>query len=572
MGVARGFLRKNAAFLCVMVIFAGLGFRVSAEASPALPEMILVPGGSFAMGSSMLSDDEKPQHPVTLSPFYISKYEVTVGEFAQFVDTYFMGSTMVDLLGVGWIWNGEAWEAMPGASWNKPQFEQGDSNPVVLVAWDDAVMYCNYVSTLAGLDEVYVLGKNSQYEADFSKNGYRLPTEAEWEYAASGGQPGLKDRTRYIGSNHPETTCWLASTSGGKTHPVGTKQPNQLGIFDMGGNAAEWCGDWYGPYSKDAATDPHGPASGKGKVIRGGCFISNNVDWVMPTYRDWGSTMYAWNSTGFRLARSSSQTTALALTTTTTTTLAPRPASLIDMQTVVDGGTYSGKPVKSFLIGTYEVTAKQFSVFVEATGYKTTAESSGGGFVFDLTNKKWDRKSDATWKNPYFTPSPLLPVVHMSWYDAVEFCNWLSGREGLDRVYAKQGNTWTADAGKKGYRLPSEQEWEFAAKGGLKSRGFKYAGSEKGETVAWSSDFKATSPHSGGFLPPNELGIFDMCGNVWEWAGELIPQTDKPGTFKAALRGGSWTNTAEYCTIDRRITDAPEGTDFTFGFRVARTR
>jgi len=133
---------------------------------------------------------------------------------------------------------------------------------------------------------------------------YRLPTEAEWEYAARGGQPGIKDDFKYAGSNDIGAVAWYASNSGSKTHPVGEKAKNQLGLYDMSGNVHEWCSDWYASdyYHKSPAKDPKGPGSGSSRVCRGGSWNINvndcrsaNRNLIVPTYRNF--------SIGFRVAQ-----------------------------------------------------------------------------------------------------------------------------------------------------------------------------------------------------------------------------------------------------------------------------
>ncbi len=273
-------------------------------------------------------------------------------------------------------------------------------------------------------------------------NGYRLPTEAEWEYAAGGGQLPQKSKTHYIGSNRPYTVAWYYSNSGGTTHAVATKQANQLGLFDMGGNAAEWCDDWFSPYTSDAAIDPHGPETGKEKVIRGGSFISG-TDALMAQHRDKAGRYTAWNDTGFRVVRA-------------VPPAIPKPLGSMKL-IQVNGGTYKNTQLQDFYIGKFEVSNAEFSMFVSATGYKTTAETGGGGYIYDANSKGWVKKPDATWINPYFPATPDTPVVEMSYYDAAEFCNWLSDQEGLPHAYTKQGNAYSIDFN-HGYRLPTELE------------------------------------------------------------------------------------------------------------------
>ena len=128
----------------------------------------------------------------------------------------------------------------------KPSYFQGDDYPVEQVNWREAVTFCEKLSQMTG-------------------KTYRLPTEAEWEYAARGGQHA--DSTKYAGINNIDAVAWYNSI---QTHPVGQKQPNGLGLYDMSGNVAEWCSDWYGKYGSSAVSNPHGPASGTHRICRGG--------------------------------------------------------------------------------------------------------------------------------------------------------------------------------------------------------------------------------------------------------------------------------------------------------------
>ncbi|MBO7279514.1 MAG: formylglycine-generating enzyme family protein [Bacteroidales bacterium] len=185
--------------------------------------MVFVEGGTFQMGAtseqgSDVQDDEKPVHSVTLSDFYMGKYEVTQ----------------------------EQWKVVMGSN---PSYFTGDDNlPVEQVSWEDVQEFIQKLNAKTG-------------------KTYRLPTEAEWEYAARGGNQS--QGYKYAGSNTFEEVAWYEDNSGGKTHPVGQKQPNELGLYDMSGNVEEWCQDWYESYDSSAQTNPTGPSSGLGRVLRG---------------------------------------------------------------------------------------------------------------------------------------------------------------------------------------------------------------------------------------------------------------------------------------------------------------
>ncbi|MDY4891115.1 MAG: SUMF1/EgtB/PvdO family nonheme iron enzyme, partial [Prevotella sp.] len=190
--------------------------------------MVAVEGGTFMMGatSEQVSDadsDEKPVHQVTLSSYYIGQTEVTQA----------------------------LWEAVMGKN---PSWVKGDNKPVEQVSWNDCQDFVRKLSNL-------------------TCKRFRLPTEAEWEYACRGGK---KSRGyKYSGSNTIRDVAWYIGNSSDGTHPVATKSPNELGIYDMSGNVWEWCQDWKGSYSSAAQTNPTGASSGSGRVNRGGSWFSS---------------------------------------------------------------------------------------------------------------------------------------------------------------------------------------------------------------------------------------------------------------------------------------------------------
>ena len=193
-------------------------------------EMVEVEGGTFTMGATSEQgydafENEKPTHQVTLSTFSIGKYEVTQA----------------------------LWQEIMGSN---PSYFKGDNLPVEQVSWDDCQEFLRKLNARKG-----------EFGITDSRT-FRLPTEAEWEYAARGGK--LSKGFKYSGSNNIGDVAWCDENSGNKTHPVGAKQANELGIYDMSGNVCEWCQDWAGDYSSGAQTNPQGPASGSYRVYRGG--------------------------------------------------------------------------------------------------------------------------------------------------------------------------------------------------------------------------------------------------------------------------------------------------------------
>ncbi|MBI9030835.1 SUMF1/EgtB/PvdO family nonheme iron enzyme [bacterium] len=234
------------------------------------PNFVLVPGGTFTMGRTTGSggSDELPTHQVTLSSFYIGKYEVTQAEYQAVMGT-------------------------------NPSYFSGSDKPVEGVTWYNAVQYCNARSIEEGLTPCY---NTTTWECDFSANGYRLLTEAEWEYAARGGTNNPD--YLYSGSDDIHSVAWYGHNSGRTTHNVGTKAPNSLGIYDMSGNVWEWCNDRYGSYSSSALTDPVGPATGSGRVNRGGSWDGSATN-CRVAFRIESFPADGYDIVGFRLARSS---------------------------------------------------------------------------------------------------------------------------------------------------------------------------------------------------------------------------------------------------------------------------
>jgi formylglycine-generating enzyme len=204
-------------------------------------EMVYLPGGEFMMGTSQGNADEGPPHKVTLSGFMMDKCAVTHEMF-----------TKVQLP-------------------NPSHWQDNPKKPVERVRWRDAKQYCNERSMLEGLKPCYN-EKTMDWECDYSANGYRLPTEAEWEYAARAGTDAPYD---FGPSDKLRQYAWFADNADEKTHPVGQKKPNLWGLYDMYGNVSEWCEDVYSPtyYGQSAAVDPHGPPSPDKdvkRVMRGG--------------------------------------------------------------------------------------------------------------------------------------------------------------------------------------------------------------------------------------------------------------------------------------------------------------
>jgi formylglycine-generating enzyme required for sulfatase activity len=251
-------------------------------------DLVYVRGGSFEMGSDKGESDEKPIHSVTLSNYFIGKYEVTVGQFRKFI-TATGYKTSADINGGSYLWNGSQWKLQAGVNWESDALgfkrpESEENHPVIHVSWTDAIEYTKWLSTVTG-------------------KAFRLPTEAEWEFAARGGMSS--NGYTYAGSNDINLVAWSLDNKSNQTFPVGKKQPNELGIYDMTGNVWEWCSDWYDAdyYAKSPSMNPQGSKSGLFKVIRGGSWGGvSNFNRVTFRYRYFPGNRGKFN--GFRIAAS----------------------------------------------------------------------------------------------------------------------------------------------------------------------------------------------------------------------------------------------------------------------------
>ncbi|MFZ2901191.1 MAG: SUMF1/EgtB/PvdO family nonheme iron enzyme [Saprospiraceae bacterium] len=251
------------------------------------PEMVKVEGGTFWMGCDKNIDpnceSNETLHQQEVSPFWMAKYETTVWQFALF------GAAMGIDIKYGYL----------VSTWTNP----GD-NPVVRVRWYDAVAYANWVSRQKGYSEVIAQDDSGNIKIDPASKGYRLPTEAEWEYAAKGGRPGMNNVTIYSGSNSLDSVGWIYEN---RTLPVGQKKPNPLGLYDMSGNVWEWCWDWYGSYpgsleKKDYAGPGNRGLRGIRRVIRGGSLGSGDANCRISN-RNSSLPHRSYDDCGFRLSR-----------------------------------------------------------------------------------------------------------------------------------------------------------------------------------------------------------------------------------------------------------------------------
>jgi len=526
-------------------------------------EMVQIHDGSFQMGSNDYYS-EQPVHTVTLGGFYMGKYEVTQEQYQAV-----MGN------------NPSYFPSSPASG------EVQSKRPVEQVSWYDALVFCNKLSMKEGLSPAYKISgstdpaswgtvptsSNSTWNAVeivSGSTGYRLPTEAQWEYAAREGN-GSPGNYTYSGSDTIDDVAWYESNSDSKTHEVGKKSPNGLGLYDMSGNVWEWCLDRYGDYTSGAQTDPLGASSGSLRVVRGGGWINSAKS---STSRSGSSPNERVANVGFRLVRPNNMQVSIEMVQ-------------------IPGGTFTmGSPKNEPGRGTDE------------TQHSVTLSGFSMG-KYQVTQEQWTAVMGSNPSN--FTSSPASgevqgkrPVEKVSWYDALVFCNKLSMKEELSPAYKISGSTdpaswgtvptssnstWDAVeivASSTGYRLPTEAQWEYAARGGNGSPGnYTYSGSNTVGDVAWYEINSISKTHEVGKKAPNGLGLYDMSGNVCEWCWDWYsfsyysssPANDPGGADSGSYRvyrGGSWVGSAAGVRSSCRSSGYPRSGGNGVGFRLVR--
>ncbi|MBM4070701.1 MAG: hypothetical protein FJ271_17365 [Planctomycetes bacterium] len=480
-----------------------LAVPVAVENSVGM-KLRLIPPGRFLMGSPEEPEEEPgrqgnegPRRSVTMSrPFYLGMHEVTRAQFVKV-----MGQPAL----------------------------ADSSHPMYSVSWGDAVKFCE------------MLSETSAEKA--AGRVYRLPTEAEWEYACRAGTQTVFS----FGSDQAqlgEHAWYSENDEGGKTHPVGLKKANAWGLYDMHGNVWEWCADSYQAdyYREPAAPDPPGPTTGTGRVYRGG---ARNNSWTnnrCATRNRDHTSEDAQVNIGFRIVcayRPPQIENSIGMK------LARIPAGKFLMGSLDnepgrkpdEGPQHEVTIRKPFLIGVHEVTQQQYEQVV-GTNPAEFNKASGGG--------------------------PDHPVESVSWSEAVAFCKSLSDRP----AEKKAGRV---------YRLPTEAEWEYAYRAGTRSR-FPF-GDAKVADHAWSQENADGKTHAVARLKPNPWGLFDMGGNVWEFAADYYdaagyppgPTSDPRGPLTGSmrlLRGGGFDYPIVQARAAARSYQAPDKKDSAIGFRV----
>ena len=531
-------------------------------------EFVRVKAGTFTMGCTAeqgtdCADNEKPAHRVTLTrDYYVGKYEVTQAQWRKVMDT------------------------------NPAYAKNCDNCPVENISRAAVAAFLQKLNQQTGTKGTSTKGTSKHY---------RLPTEAEWEYAARArAARGGSGTTKYGGSTIATEVAWYEENSGKKTRPVGQKKPNQLGLYDMGGNVWEWCADRYAAYTATAATNPRGPAAGSTYVVRGGGWNGDRSSTRL-TFRMQGDAEYI--DTGLRLVLDTPDDTPPNITSTATASVAENTTGVVYTATATDDVSAASDITFSLAAGVkdndlfslsgadlsfkaapdyedpkgihknkttaaeknvyeLELTAtdaagnastKVVSITVTNVAEKPTAPAGGATYTdahtgmefikvqagtftmgctseqgtdcygnespshqvtltkdyymgkYEVTQAQWVRVMGS---NPSWFTSPACdncPVEQVSWDDVQNFITKLNA-ELVKNNPAEQ----------RRYRLPTEAEWEYAARGGHKATSTKYAGSNSIGGVAWYRNNSAVSgtrkTHPVGGKAANELGLYDMSG------------------------------------------------------------
>ena len=566
----------------------------------------------------------RPRHEVSLDAFYLDRFEVTNKQFAAFIQaTNYQTLAEKNGKAYGFSTETEPWGGdIKEASWRRPEgtvsvFDsERASHPIVSVSWAEAKAYCEW-------------------------NGKRLPTEAEWEYAARGGTRTqfwwgkAYPKSKKLGNFADQATQWknlqLLFIDGyldefPRTAPVGSFEPNPWGLHDMTGNVKEWVADWYDKdyYSNSPEHAPTEPDTGRFKTVRGNSWTSQDLSLaerssIVPTHVS--------ADLGFRCAKDAEPSGNLASSDTVrmkkdsvskTSTfdakvetaeevsllldssqqgvekppLTTKPEIIEDDDSMVfipagkfwmgstQGIGFSGEQphqpiaIHEFFLDKFEVSNQDFQEFVEATGYRTTAEQTLGGDVF--VGDRFENYLGVFWREPeglwLFTPDEKTsvfdtdrtqhPVTLVTWEDAQAYCEW---------------------AGK---RLPTEEEWEYAARGNTTTAFWwgdappssRPLGNFADEThqrafpkrglpiiEKYQDGFPHTAPV--GSFAPNPWGLYDMEGNVAEWVSDLTDHGNRERS--KVVRGGSWVNIPDASQSGGRDTLPTTAAKSNIGFRCA---
>ncbi|MFC1735089.1 formylglycine-generating enzyme family protein, partial [Candidatus Hydrogenedentota bacterium] len=479
----------------------------------------LIQPGSFMMGSDHGLETQKPVHKVTITrPFYIGIYEVTQAQYEEI------------------------------ARYNPSKFK-GPIRPVEQLTWDDAKRFCKRLS-------------------EKEKMEYRLPTEAEWEYACRAGTT----TECYWGNGFDERFAWCSENSGHETREVGMSRPNPWGLHDMLGNVNEWCEDWYrGGFARMEEVDPEGPSGGKGHVLRGGCWTTP-PDHVRCATRTASAAIRKrmYGDFGFRIVRSLStraaepekvhepsakQPAERVPEKTAISTQEPAPPISVDEGTMITNSL--GMKLRYIEAGVF-IMGSENGFADERPAHKVTITKPYYIGVYEVTQ---DQYKSLTRSIPSKFRGSDLPVESVTYHEAFRFCTKLSEKEG------------------EKYRLPTEAEWEYACRAGTSTEYFW--GGKFDPRYAWYGENSGEGTRQVGSRLPNPWGLHDMIGNVWEWCQDRydgVYYANSPGndpwneksSSAYVLRGGSWRENEydNFLRSSRRCRSGSKSRSDFYGFRV----
>ena len=471
-------------------------------------DLVLIPVGKFMMG-----DPGKDHEVLITKSFFMGRHEVTQ----------------------------EQWKKVMG---NNPSAKtKGPTLPVTDVSWNDCQEFIRRLN-------------------DKTNGGYRLPTEAEWEYACR-----AKTTTKYFyGDIITKSDANYGGAAGAVIKQVGSYKPNAFGLYDMHGNVWEWCNDWYGRYSSDAEINPVGPLSGTTRVLRGGSFNDSDA-YFRSSYRIYVAPGHRPFDSGLRLARTNlsavgSTTPKVVIPAATKLLVAPfteAKAKEIQKQVAkaltkeVEEKEDLGKEVKIDLV---LIPAGRFMMGDPGKDHEVTITQPFYMAKYEVTQEQWESVMGS---NPSTkTKGAKLPVTDVSWADCQDFIKKLN------------------DKTKGGYRLPTEAEWEYACRAGTKTAySFgdvisKADANYDGETIKPVGNYK-----------PNAFGLYDMHGNVWEWCNDWFadydpkdnkdPQGVSSGERKVVRGGSFFLNESFSRSFTRGDGDAPTIRNNYDGLRLVRS-
>ena len=486
-------------------------------------KMLLVAPGTFMMGAPDSDEDatalEKPAHKVTLTKYYY----LGMTEVTQALWMAVMGSN-------------------PSAYSSRLNYVDDFQRPVETVSWNECQEFITKLNEMTG-------------------QHFRLPTEAEWEYAARGGNKS--EGFKYPGSDNVDEVAWYydnhptGATSDG-TQPVAKKAPNELGFYDMAGNVHEFCQDGASEFTINSVIDPIVPILYTEVIRRGGSFNSRAFG-CRTTSRGGVNPSTKGSTYGLRLALSPIQVEVTGDVNHDGVVDIDDVNLIINVILHKDMGGTSTFTVGDVTFDMVTVAGGTFTMGATAEQGDQAWETEKPAHEVTLTSYKigTTEVTQALWvavmgSNPSNWNGDLnRPVENVSWNDCQEFIAKLNEMTG------------------QRFRLPTEAEWEFAARGGGLGEAFIYAGSNLLREVGWYNDL-TMSPHSVATLKPNALGLYDMSGNVWEWCDdEFADYAGGEGWGTIVYRGGAYSSSARFCRVSARFSNASTYSHADQGFRLA---